>query len=82
MGVSMLTAMIIQSRGKDVKCLAGGPDKSTGKYVGWITLFQDGEYDHELLSSEPIYETKGKAIKAMRDFVAEIRAVDLKKERQ
>ena len=79
MGITAITVMTIQSRGKDVKCAAGGPDKETGKYAGWISLYRNGEYDHDLLSTGPVYDTKKDAIKAMKKVVEEIRAVDLSK---
>ena len=77
MGVSFLTALIIQSRGKDVKCLAGGPSKDKRKYAGWISLYRDGEYDHDLLSTEDIYNSKKEAVNAMKKIVSEIRSMDL-----
>ena len=70
---SLRTALVIQSN--DVLCEAGGPDKETGKFCGWI--MEDKERWAPLLNTEPIYETAEVAQKAMRDAVATIRAADL-----
>jgi hypothetical protein len=32
--MTVLTALIIQTRGKDIHCDAGGPDKTNKKYCG------------------------------------------------
>ena len=76
MGISRLTGMIIQSRGDDIKCDVGGPDKN-GKYVGWIMLYQDGEFDHALLDSGPSFNSEKAALEKMEALVTEIRGMDL-----
>ena len=75
--MNMITAMIIQSRGDDIVCSAGGPTKDNGKWVGWITLYRDGEYDHELLSSQPVFDTKKDAVEYMKGVVKSVREMDL-----
>lgn len=77
--MNFLTALIIQSRGDDIVCDAGGPTKKEGKYVGWIQLYRNGEYDHDLVSTEPVYDSKQDAIFAMQELVKTVRAMDLKK---
>jgi hypothetical protein len=72
--MDVLTLMIILTRGKDVVCSFGGPSKDNGKYVGWLLLFRDGEYDHELLNTEAIYDSGRKAKKAMEKLVADLRS--------
>ena len=79
MGISMLTAMIIQSRGDDVKCEVAGPNKD-GKYIGWINLYQDSEYDHALLDSGPAFDSKDAALEKMESVVKQIRNMDLSPE--
>ena len=76
--MNRLTMLIIKTRGKDIKCQAGGPSKINGKYTGWITLFKDGNYDHELLNTESIYDTKEDAINEMKKLVKEVRKIKLK----
>ena len=75
--MTRITAIIIQSRGDDIRCQAGGPAKDNGKYVGWITLYRGDEYDHELVSTEPIFNTEKDAVAHMEDLVKEVRAMDL-----
>lgn len=76
--MNLLTALIIQSRGDDIVCDAGGPTEN-GKYSGWIQLYRNGEYDHDLVSTEPVYDSKQDAIFAMQELVKTVRAMDLKK---
>jgi hypothetical protein len=71
MGISVYTAMVIQSR-DDVECSSGGPT-ADGKYVGWITLGPDDRY-RPLLNTEPTYDTGEDAKKAMEAIVADIRS--------
>jgi hypothetical protein len=81
MGVTMLTALIIQSRGDDVKCEYTGPDKD-GMYTGWINLYRDEEYDHPLLDSGPTFKEKKIAIETMEGIVVQIREIDLNPPRE
>jgi hypothetical protein len=76
MGVSRITALIIQTRGKDVVCDVGGPSEED-KYYGLISLHRNGEFDHDLLSTEPIFNTKEQALIAMQDTVKQIRSITL-----
>lgn len=73
MGISSLTAFIIQDRGEDILVQAGGPDPATGKYVGWISLQEGHRGPRPLLSTEPIYATKEEATAAMEKIVADVR---------
>ena len=75
MGISRLTALTIQNR--NVRCEAGGPTKDEGKYVGWVML--DVQRWHPLFSTQPIYDTKEEAVKAMEEIVEEIRKMDVLK---
>lgn len=68
-----LSKLIIQTRGDDIKCDVGGPSKEEGKYVGWITLYNDGRYHTELLSTNPVFDTKEDALKYMEDLVKKMR---------
>ena len=76
MGISRLDAMIIQSRGDDIKVQAGGPSKD-GKWAMWIMLYNGEEYDHPILSTQAVFDTEEAAIQHGKDLVAEIRALDL-----
>ena len=74
--MTFLTAAIIQTRGEDVVCNAAGPDEN-GKHCGLIELHDNGEYDHLLISTEPVYESNDVALKAMNDIVGEVREMKL-----
>jgi len=74
--MTLLTAMIIQTRGDDVVCAAGGPSKE-GKYSGLVELHSNGDYDHLLLSSEPEYESALAAVNAMENVVRQVREAKL-----
>lgn len=74
--MTVLDALIIQTRGDDIRCLAGGPNKN-GKYAGWISLFRGDEYDHDILSTNAIFPSGETAIEHMRSLVEEIRKMEL-----
>lgn len=80
MGISLMTALTIKNN--DVICTVGGPAKDagegTGKYVGWILMNVDRW--HPLLNTEPIYDTKELAQKAMDDLYKSIMEMNLDKE--
>ena len=75
--MNYLTLLIIHTRGDDIKCSAGGPSKDTGKYMGWITLFSDGEYDRELVNTSANFDTATEATKCVQDIVDLIRSKPL-----
>lgn len=74
--MTYITAAIIQTRGDDIVCTGAGP-ANNGKYSGFVELHADGEYDHLLLSSEPVYDSKLDAINEMLDFVKQVRETKL-----
>lgn len=74
-GLSKLDAAVIQSRGDDIKCEAGGPS-SEGKWSDWIMLYRRGEFDHPVVSTQPIFNSAEEAINRMEEVVREIRAMD------
>lgn len=77
MGISMLTGMIIATRGDDIKTTAAF-DEEKGKWLGWITLGEEDRY-RPLLNSQAIYNTAEDAILAMNKVVNDIRQSDLVK---
>ena len=77
MGMSRLTALIIQTNGNNIKCDAAGPSPENGKYSGWINLWKRGAFHQPLLNSEPVYESEEKAIEAMKEVVKAVRAADV-----
>ena len=79
MGLSRMSAMMIQGNGDNVKCAAGGPCKETGKWAGWIELWKDGRLHTPIVSTQPAYDSKEEAVKAMEDLVEEVRKLDLSK---
>lgn len=76
MPISRLDALIIQTRGDDIRCLAGSPDKD-GKYAGWICLFRGDEYDHDLLSTNAVFPNAQAAVEHMQSLVKEIRTMEV-----
>ena len=79
MGISRMSAMMIQgSDPENIKCLAGGPSKE-GKYAGWIQLWKNGSYHTDIVSTQGIFDSKKEAVKHMKDLVKEIRKLDLTK---
>lgn len=74
--VTMLTAMIIQTRGDDVR-VQTAKDPRTGKWAGFISLFNDGNFDHYLISTEAVFETEESAHADMSGLVEKIRGLDL-----
>lgn len=72
MGISLLTALIIQNN--EVRIAAGGPAEN-GKYMGWI--LKDADRWEPILNTEPIYDSEGEAREAMQKVVDEIRRVEL-----
>ena len=75
MAVSRLTAIIIQSRPDDIKTGATMDEKS-GKWSGTIILYEDGNFDRQMVSSRPIYPSSDAAIASMDSVVAEIHKMD------
>ncbi|MBU4284780.1 hypothetical protein KKF60_01515 [Patescibacteria group bacterium] len=71
MGISRLTAWEIAGNHDDIVVDAGGPDKKTGKFVGWITR-GPGHNFKPLLNTQPIYDTLEQAKQAMKDLVVKI----------
>jgi len=72
--MTRLTAIIIQTRGDDVKCMASEPDKN-GKCAGWIYLLKDGNIHTPLISTKAIYDSKEAAKSAMEEIVEKVRAL-------
>lgn len=77
MGISNLTALIIQDRGDDILCQGGGPDPATKKYVGWISLQEGHRGPRPLLSTEPVYNTEDEAVIAMKKIVEDVRKLSI-----
>jgi len=77
MGISLLTAITIQSNGDDIHCETAGSDEESGKWAGAISLYRDGHLHTTLLSTKPTYKTRRTAVAAMKRLVAKIRAAEL-----
>jgi hypothetical protein len=75
--MNLLTALEIQGNGDNIRCEAGGPSTDNGKYVGWISLYRDGELHKHLLSSESIFESSKDAVQYMKNVVKEVREMKL-----
>ncbi len=75
--MNLVTSLTIQGNDDNIHCDAGGPSKRNGKYVGWISLWRNGELHCELLSTEPVFDTSEEAIKYMEDIVTKVRTLKL-----
>ncbi|MFA6228461.1 MAG: hypothetical protein WC668_04760 [Patescibacteria group bacterium] len=69
----MIDFLVIQNRGDDVKCDAGGPSKKGGKFVAWINLYNYGEYHRPVLNTNDIFDSAEQAISWAERFVNAIR---------
>lgn len=79
MGVTKLTALTIQSwpnvdtigGGGGIYVTAGGSDKAG--WSGHVYLVKNGEVHQQLLSTEPVFKSKDKAVADMKRVVEQIR---------
>jgi len=70
-GIATITILEIASNyPEDIIVSVGGPTKSNGKYVGWITRGDDSRR-RPLLSTEPTFDTPEAAKAAMQKIVDE-----------
>jgi len=76
MGVSLYTALVIQSVDNDIRCEIYGSD-GKGKYAGAINLYHDGHLHTTLLSTGLIYGSEKDAIEGMEGVVKQVRAINL-----
>jgi len=74
--MTRLTALIIQTRGDDIKCEIYNRTEE-GKVAGVINLYTDGEYDHPLLSTEPIFNSDDECLTKMKEIVDHIRSIKI-----
>ena len=74
--MTRLTGMIIQTRGEDIVCTAGGPGHD-GTHYGFVELHRDGEYDHVLITLPTVYKSEEAALTAATELVREVRAMEL-----
>lgn len=72
-GVTKLVALIIQAN--EVVCTCSGPDKN-GLFAGFVTHNED-KYYRTILSTQPIFKNKRKALRAMKKLVKRIRKINL-----
>ena len=68
MGITRLTLYEIAGNPDDIVATHSGPDKKTGKYVGWITRGPRHRYKL-LISTNPIFDTPKEAKKAMQEII-------------
>ncbi len=76
MGVSMMSALIIQTRGDDVRCEAK-LDQGTMQYVGWIMLYRGEHFDHPIIDTGPSFDTAEDALNYCQSLVKQIREMKL-----
>ena len=75
--MTLITALIIKSRGDDIKCSAA-KDKNSKKWMGFISLYNDGYFHTHLLSSDPIYDSRKIAEDEMKKTVEYVREMELR----
>jgi len=77
MGVTLRSAMVIQSNPDSLQIITGR-DSKTDKWGAELWL-KHGDVPHELLlSTNPEFEGRKEARKAMQEVVDEVKKVDLK----
>lgn len=76
MGMTRLTAIIIKTRGRDVR--PSYRESESGKFAGMIELWKrgGGDFDYVLISTESEYKTKEEAVSAMDEIITAIRKDD------
>jgi len=74
-GMTRTEMLLVQDSKNDIKCSAA--ESKNGLWTGQLLWFRKGRLHMVVFESKPEYDTKGKALIAMNDKVAEIRAVDL-----
>ncbi len=74
MGVSRLDAMVIQSR-SDSDLLVDTAQYETGLWAGWLYLLRDGDIDHPIISTTPVFNTAKEAKDAIQQMVDTIRVM-------
>ena len=75
MGITVLTAMIIQTNGPDIKP-SWYQDKDTKKYGGVIEHWRDDRLHQVLVSTNAAYDSEEQAIKVMEDVITAVREAD------
>jgi len=73
--MTRLTAIIIRTRGDEVKPLVSQHPK-TKKWASMVSLFKGEEFDYVLLSTEHIYDTKKAAVEAGEKVIKEVRELE------
>lgn len=76
MGISLITALVIQTRGDDIRCEAVR-DNKTGRWSGHVNLYRKGCFHATQLSSEPVFKSSKAAVEAMENAVKQVRAMKL-----
>ena len=71
MSLSRITCMCIRSQGDNVRVAAA---KENGKWAGWCNLHKpDGDFDHFIFNTKPIFETEADAIAEVEKILAHVR---------
>ena len=77
MGLSLIDALVIQTRGDDVRVEAGGPSKENGKYTCWINLYNGEDFHRPIVNTQTCFDTAKAAENWGREFVDKVRAMKL-----
>jgi hypothetical protein len=79
MGITRITALIIATRGDDVRATTSiQPDPVNGKWASFICLYRGDEFDHFLMSTPPIFETQAEAQAAGDEVIRFVREAGTK----
>ncbi|MFA6594523.1 MAG: hypothetical protein WCT16_04705 [Candidatus Buchananbacteria bacterium] len=79
-GIRIIDALVIQTRGDDIKCTFGGPSKdpkTKGKFVAWIELYNGGEYHRSILNTDACFDSGREAKAWAEKFVEAVRKMNL-----
>lgn len=77
MGISRLSAMIIQTRGDEIKPEVLGQSGDTSKWAGALALFKGDEFDYYLVTSTYVYDTHEEALECMQSLIDKIRSPEI-----
>ena len=75
-GISTLDLMVIQNPNGEIKCQAGGPSKdpkTEGKFVAWIELYKNGEFDRHIVNTNARFDSEEQAVAWAEGFVKAVR---------
>jgi hypothetical protein len=77
MGISRLSALIIQSRGDEVRPEVLGQSTENDKWAGALSLYKGMEFDYHIVTTSPVHDTEEEVVPRMQELLDEIREMEL-----